>query len=112
MTPQIADSWLIHNAANFKAEQLDSIRQALYQADESKVSNLDALQLKSPMKSFILSSYLGSVGADRFYRGQTLLGVIKLITCGGATIWTIIDFFTAYGGTKDDNYEKLMAALA
>lgn len=32
------------------------------------------------------------LGCDRFYRGQTLWGVLKTVTVGGAFIWSIIDF--------------------
>lgn len=39
----------------------------------------------------IISWCLGFLGADRFYRGQILLGVIKLITFGGIFIWYIVD---------------------
>ncbi len=39
----------------------------------------------------ILSWCLGYLGADRFYRGEIGLGVLKLITCGGFVLWYIID---------------------
>lgn len=39
----------------------------------------------------ILSWTLGYLGADRFYKGQVLLGVLKLITLGVGGIWWIID---------------------
>ncbi|GBU21037.1 hypothetical protein R80B4_00925 [Fibrobacteres bacterium R8-0-B4] len=39
----------------------------------------------------ILSIFLGSLGVDRFYVGKIGTGVLKLVTCGGAGIWWIID---------------------
>ena len=41
--------------------------------------------------TMILSWALGFLGADRFYQGQAGLGVLKLITFGGALIWWLID---------------------
>lgn len=39
----------------------------------------------------IISWSLGFLGADRFYKGEVGLGVLKLITFGGFGIWWIID---------------------
>jgi len=41
--------------------------------------------------TMVLSWTLGFLGADRFYQGQAVLGVLKLITFGGALIWWLID---------------------
>jgi hypothetical protein len=46
---------------------------------------------KSWTTALILSILLGGLGADRFYLGQTNKGILKLITCGGLGIWSIID---------------------
>ncbi len=43
----------------------------------------------------LLSWLLGELGMDRFYRGQIGLGVLKLITAGGAGIWWLIDAIIA-----------------
>jgi len=39
----------------------------------------------------ILSWVLGYLGADRFYKGQVLWGVLKLVTLGVGGVWWIID---------------------
>jgi hypothetical protein len=33
----------------------------------------------------------GSFGVDKFYKGETGLGVVKLITCGGCGFWALYD---------------------
>ena len=39
----------------------------------------------------ILSWSVGIFGADRFYKGDIGLGVLKLITFGGFGIWHLVD---------------------
>ena len=52
--------------------------------------------------TWLLSWLLGSFGADRFYLGQTGLGVAKLLTGGGCGIWALIDLIMVLtGGLRD-----------
>ena len=55
----------------------------------------------------IISILGGHFGVDRFILGDMGLGVVKLLTCGGLGIWTVIDWFLIMGRTREDNFEKL-----
>ncbi len=52
----------------------------------------------------------GYLGVDRFMRGQVGLGILKLITCGGAGVWAFVDWIIglvkAYGDSFAD-YEDI-----
>lgn len=59
---------------------------------------------KSWVTALILSVLVGSLGVDRFYLGQTGLGIVKLLTCGGLGIWSLIDIILiALGKVTDKN---------
>lgn len=58
--------------------------------------------MKSQSTTFLLSWLLGGLGVDRFYLGQTGLGVLKLITLGGCGIWAIIDMVLTGIGSQTD----------
>ena len=57
------------------------------------------LIMKNKTTALLLSIFLGSFGADRFYLGYTGLGIVKLLTCGGCGIWYWIDLIMICTGS-------------
>ena len=62
------------------------------------------LIMKNKTTALLLSIFLGTFGADRFYLGYTGLGIVKLLTCGGCgKTWTLMplgDLEAADGETE------------
>lgn len=95
----------------FPDESLMMIKEKFDAMDESKTSILYTLPLKDPTMALILSIVAGGLGVDRFYIGDTGLGIAKLLTCGGCGIWTIIDYFLIMKVTKEKNFEKFITVM-
>ena len=91
-------------------ELIDSINDMSMQIGRNEKMK-QALQFKDPTITLIISIIGGSLGIDRFFVGDMGLGVIKLITCGGCGIWTIVDWFLIMGTARDRNMQKLQALL-
>jgi len=92
----------------FASTNMMAIRSQLEKLDDSRFALLQTLNYKNPTTILIISIFLGYLGIDRFMLGQTGLGILKLLTCGGAGIWTIIDWFIITGKTKEHNYQLFM----
>ena len=54
-----------------------------------------AKRMNKHLFTWLLSFYLGIFGADRFYRGQPVLGMAKLLTFGGFGFWYMADLVIA-----------------
>lgn len=99
------------NSKFFEAHHLGAIRERLTTLDESKASTVQMIQFKDPTIVLIISILIGGLGIDRFYIGDTGLGIGKLLTCGGLGIWTIIDWFLIMGATREKNMETFQQNL-
>ena len=66
------------------------------------------ISVKSHATAFVLGVFLVTFGVDRFYRGQIGLGILKLVTCGGVGIWTVVDTIIMGIGQTTDSEGKTL----
>jgi TM2 domain-containing membrane protein YozV len=64
--------------------------------------NVNNPQEKSFLVTGLLSVFLGVFGVDRFFLGKTGTGLVKLLTCGGAGIWWLVDIIILLAGSTRD----------
>lgn len=112
MDSQKVDLFLAANQKFFSPTQILSIKDRLLALDDDRFAIINGLDYKDPTMMIIISIFAGTLGIDRFILGDTGLGVLKLLTCGGCYIWTIIDCFLIQGRTRELNYLKLMQVIS
>ncbi|MEY2923218.1 TM2 domain-containing protein [Flavobacterium sp.] len=111
MDAQKVDMFMMMNSKYFESYHLNAVREKLLSLDDSKSSIVHSLQFKEPTTALIISIFGGAYGIDRFYIGDTGMGVGKLLTCGGLGIWAIIDWFMIQGATREKNMQMFHNAL-
>lgn len=111
MEAQKVDMFMLMNSKFFESYQLPVIRDRLIQLDDSKWGMVQITTFKDPTTAIILSVLTGAYGVDRFYIGDTGLGIAKLLTCGGLGVWAFVDWFLIMGATRQRNYERLQSIL-
>ena len=111
MEAQKVDAFILANGKNFQDYQIPALREMLLNVDDNKWLVLQTLQLKDPTIALIIPLLAGTLGIDRFYIGDMGLGVLKLITCGGFGIWTVVDWFLIMGSARSKNMQKLQSYL-
>ena len=105
------DMFMLINNKYFEGHHLNAIREKLLTLDDSKWPIVQTMQFKNPETAQMLSFLGGPIGIDRFYIGDTGLGIAKLLTCGGLYIWMIIDWFSIAGTAREKNMEIFQNAL-
>lgn len=102
------DQFLLMNGSKFPPECIVEISEALKLTTDDHAQVAVSYPYKDPTIAIILSVVLGSLGVDRFYVGDILLGILKLITAGGCGIWWFVDLFLIMGATRRKNYETIL----
>lgn len=106
------DMFMMANSKFFEQHHLMAVREKLLTLDESKWPSVQMLQFKDPTTALIISIVAGGhLGIDRFYIGDTGLGIAKLLTCGGFGIWAIVDWFLIQGATREKNIQMFQNSL-
>jgi len=98
------DIFISTMSGKFPSNKILMIDKELDRVDDSKFVLLQSLNYKDPILILVLSIVVGTLGVDRFLLGQTGLGVLKLLTCGGLGIWWIVDLFLVMDMAKEQNF--------
>ena len=104
-------SFISENQRRFFPADLLQIKNALQSMPDNQLLALNGVNFKDPTVSLVLSVLVGGLGVDRFYIGDTGLGILKLITGGGLGVWWFVDLFVISNKTKKNNKKDLNETL-
>ena len=112
MTTEKVNALITQFKNHIPDDQVLILKNSLASASDDCYDNMIALTFKNPTTTLLLSIFLGGLGVDRFYIGDTGLGVCKLLF-GWVTgyIWPIVDIFFSYKKTKEKNLNKILSAI-
>ncbi len=108
MDPNKVSIFLASNSNKFMPQHIIAIKNQLTEMEDDALAIVQSIPYRDPTTVLILSIVVGYLGVDRFMVGDIGLGVLKLLTCGGGGIWTIVDWFVIMNRTKEYNYQKFM----
>ena len=91
--------WLAANASKLPERQLPILKERLMAMSDAELDRLTYVNLTDPLLMLVISICFG------------ILGVGKLLTCGGVYIWWIADLFYIMDATKEKNLQRLNTAL-
>ena len=102
--------FLIRNKDFLPEREIGKIREYLMSLDKNQMNVIEGLSFQTPMTVWIVSFFLGYLGIDRFMIGDTMMGILKLLTGGLCGILWIVDLFLITGKTREANFKKLQDA--
>ena len=112
VNPDFVQQYIMANANFFPEGSVNELGARLSKLSQNQFNAIQGIQLKDPMIMLLLSLFLGGWGVDRFLLKETGLGVVKLLTCGGCGIWTIIDWFLVMNKTREFNQKLVLDSIS
>ena len=112
VNPDFVQQYIMANAKFFPEGSVNELGARLSKLSQNQFNAIQGIQLKDPMIMLLLSLFLGSWGVDRFLLKEIGLGVVKLLTCGGCGIWTIIDWFLVMNKTREFNQKLVLDSIS
>lgn len=103
--------FLATNSGCFDDFHLPRIAEGLEMIPDDKVPYILGTEFKKPSTMLLTSLIGGHFGIDRIVLGQVGLGIAKMLTCGGFSIWTIVDFFLIMSETRSYNAQKIIELI-
>ncbi len=129
MTPNRVTVALEKYSKHIEPSNQASLKTALHSASNQCTEELMTLPVKSPVATILLSIFLGGLGADRFYIGDTKMGTSKLVARLISTfianlipglgviinlavsIWILADIYYCFKKCKELNFNLLYSFL-
>ena len=112
VNPDFVQQYIMANAKFFPEDSVNELGTRLSKLSQNQFNAIQGIQLKDPMIMLLLSLFLGGWGVDRFLLKEIGLGVVKLLTCGGCGIWTIIDWFLVMNKTREFNQKLFLDSIS
>lgn len=106
------DLFLAAHGSKFLTYRIEDVKRILEPLTEEQFQLVLAQDYKEPGWMLLISLFAGTIGVDRFVLNEVGLGVLKLLTCGGMGIWTIVDWFLVQENTREYNFKLLNQAIA
>ena len=112
VNPDFVQQYIMANANFFPEGSVNELGARLSKLSQNQFNAIQGIQLKDHMIMLLLSLFLGGWGVDRFLLKEIGLGVVKLLTCGGCGIWTIIDWFLVMNKTREFNQKLVLDSIS
>ncbi len=106
VSEELVNNYIITNSKFYESTAIPYLRSEMLKMTYPQFQAMQMTEKKDPIILLLVSLLAGTFGIDRFLLGQVGLGVVKLITCGGFGIWTIIDWILIMGEAKKKNLES------
>jgi len=101
------DLFLAAHGAKFLPYRIEEVKRQVETLTDEQFQVVLSQDYKDPSWMLLISLLVGTLGVDRFLLNEIGLGVVKLITCGGFGIWTIVDWFLVQENSREYNFNLL-----